>query len=112
MLGSTDIPRSLALYEDLLGLRVKSRFPGFAFLDTGAATLCLTEQLGRSGENLEGATEVVFAVDDIDEAYERLRDKGVDFYAKPHQVTETDWAANFRDPDRHKLSIFGPRSAA
>ena len=111
MLGTADIARSLALYKDLLGLDVISQIPGFAFLNTGAATLCLSEQLGTSAENLAGATEVVFVVDDIDEAYERLIEKGVEFYATPHQTTETDFSANFRDPDGHRLSIFGPKSA-
>ena len=111
MLGSTDIARSLALYEGVLGLNVKSRIPGFAFLYTGAATLCLSEQLATSTQNLEGATEVVFVVEDIVEAHQRLLDRGVDFFTKPRQVTETDWAASFRDPDGHKLSIFGPRAA-
>ena len=112
MLGCTNMRRSLDFYNGRLGLAVKSKIPGFAFLDTGSATLCLSESLASFTQNLEGATEVVFLVDDIDEGCERLREKGVEFIAGPRQATDTDWAANFRDPDGHKLSIFGPKSTA
>jgi hypothetical protein len=81
MLGSSDIARSPTLYEDLSGLSVKTNFPGFTFVDTGAADLCIREQPARSTDNLEA-------------------------------VTATDWAANIRDLDGHKLSIFGPKPSA
>ncbi len=112
MLGCADIRRSLDFYNGLLGLEVKAQIPGFAFLNTGAVTLCLSEPLARFAESLEGATEVVFPVDDIDEACERLRERGVEFIAGPRQATDTDWSAIFQDPDGHKLSIFGPKSTA
>ena len=110
MLGCTDMRRSLDFYNGLLGLEIKAEIPGFAFLDTGAVTLCLSEPLARFSESLEGATEVVFTVDDIDQACEGLRGKGIKFIAGPHQATVTDWSAIFRDPDGHKLSIFGPKA--
>ena len=33
---------------------------------------------------------------------------GVEFLREPSNVTGDSWAANFRDPDGHLLSIFGP----
>lgn len=110
MLGCVDMRRSLDFYNGLLGLEVKAEIPGFAFLDTGAVTLCLSEPLARFSENLEGATEVVFTVDDIDQACRRLDEKGVELIAGPRQATDTEWSAVFRDPDGHKLSIFGPKA--
>ncbi|MCY4107738.1 MAG: VOC family protein [Chloroflexi bacterium] len=110
MLGCADVRRSLDFYNGLLGLEIKAKIPGFAFLDTGAVTLCLSEPLARFSGSLEGATEVVFTVDDIDQACERLRERGIEFIAGPHQATDTEWSAIFRDPDGHKLSIFGPRA--
>ena len=110
MLGCTDMSRSLDFYNNLLGLDLKAKIPGFAFFDTGAVTLCLSEPLARFTEHLEGATEVVFPVDDIDDACERLRERGVEFIAGPRQATGTEWSAIFRDPDDHKLSIFGPKA--
>lgn len=34
---------------------------------------------------------------------------GVKFEHAPHALTESSWAANFRNPDGHILSIFGPK---
>jgi predicted enzyme related to lactoylglutathione lyase len=50
----------------------------------------------------------VFTVDHVQTAYEALSHAGLSFERKPHQVTDSAWAANFRDPDRHILSLFGP----
>jgi len=36
----------------------------------------------------------------------------VTFMNEPRPVTGDRWAANFRDPDGHLLSIFGPERRA
>ena len=110
MLGVHDLPRAVAFYRNKLGLSVKSEIPGFAFLDGGNVTLCLSQPLARSVTPTAGATEVVFAVEDVTAAYEALRARGVTFANEPRNVTGSFWAANFEDPDGHKLSIFGPQS--
>jgi catechol 2,3-dioxygenase-like lactoylglutathione lyase family enzyme len=111
MLGTSDMPRSLAYYREALGFRVKSETPGFAFLDTGAVTLCLSEPHSKLGE-IAGASEVVLAVDGVREAYDELKTRGVVFLSEPMNVTGDSWAANFRDPDGHLLSVFGPERRA
>ncbi len=108
MLGVRDPARAVAFYRDTLGLSVKLEIPGFAFLDAGGATLALSQPLGRASQQIVGATEVVFSVDDVRGAYEALRERGVRFTQEPRNVTGSSWAANFEDPDGHKLSIFGP----
>lgn len=40
-----------------------------------------------------------------------LEARGVTFLNEPRNVTGNQWAANFRDPDGHLLSIFGPEHA-
>ncbi len=112
MLGVRNLARSVEFYRDRLGLKVTSATEGFAFLDSGGATLCLSQPLGRGAERLDGATEVVFSVDGVREAFQALRQKGVEFFQEPRNVTGTMWAANFRDPDGHGLSIFGPERKA
>ena len=111
MLGVKDAKRSMAYYRDQLGLTVKSAFEGFVFLDGGGVTLCLAEALAQANPSLVGATEVVFSVEDVRAAHEALRGKGVEFTHTPHPVSGPMWAANFRDPDGHGLSIFGPEHA-
>ena len=111
MLGVSEMGRSLEFYRDKLGLGFKGQNEGFAFLDGGAVMLCLSEALGRVGDPIPGATEVVFSVGDVRGAHEALRARGVRFTHEPRTVTGPMWAANFNDPDGHKLSIFGPEGA-
>jgi lactoylglutathione lyase len=111
MLGVTQMGRSLAFYRDKLGLELKGQNEGFAFLDGGGVMLCLSEALGRLGSPIPGATEVVFSVGDVWGAHKALRARGVEFTLEPRTVTGPMWAANFDDPDGHKLSIFGPEGA-
>jgi catechol 2,3-dioxygenase-like lactoylglutathione lyase family enzyme len=111
MLGVTQMDRSLAFYRDKLGLVLKGQNEGFAFLDGGGVMLCLSEALGRLGSPIPGATEVVFSVGDVWGAHKALRARGVEFTLEPRTVTGPMWAANFDDPDGHKLSIFGPEGA-
>lgn len=112
MLGVADLGRSVAFYRDKLGLTVKQEIPGFAFLDGGSVTLCLSQPLARATGRGAGATEIVFSVDDLRAAFEALRSRGVQFTHEPRNVSGPMWAANFEDPDNHKLSIFGPERKA
>jgi uncharacterized protein len=108
MLGTNDLPRALEFYRDRLGLEMRNQIPGFAFLNGGPITLCLSEALARqTGGPVAGATEVVFSVEHVRAAYDALRALGVLFTQEPRNVTGPFWAANFNDPDGHKLSVFG-----
>jgi catechol 2,3-dioxygenase-like lactoylglutathione lyase family enzyme len=112
MLGVRDLNASLQFYRDKLGLKVKMQEPQLALLDAGPVTLGLSPGHVRLAPQVNGATEVVFEVEDVSVARQALMDRGVAFMNEPRQVTPTDWAAHFRDPDGHLLSIFGPAGAA
>jgi catechol 2,3-dioxygenase-like lactoylglutathione lyase family enzyme len=110
MLGVQDVTRALTFYRDKLGLSVQREFPGFAFMNAGAVTLCLSEPAAKIRGRVAGAGEIVFSVDDVTAAYQALRGKGVEFTHEPRSVTPTAWVANFDDPDGNHLSIIGPQS--
>jgi glutathione S-transferase fosA5 len=112
MLGVESAARSLAFYRDILGLTLQSEHPGFAFLDAGGFTLALSEGLARACDPRVGATELVFGVEDVRASYEALKSKGVEFSHEPRAVAGPMFAANFTDPDGHRLSIFGPEHKA
>jgi catechol 2,3-dioxygenase-like lactoylglutathione lyase family enzyme len=113
MLGVHNVERSLGFYRDRLGLRVQNQFPGFAFLDGGDGfVLALSEPLGSASDQLAGAAEVVLGVENVRAAYAELREQGIEFLNEPRNVNGTEWAANFRDPDGHLLSIYGPEGKA
>ena len=109
MLGVKDLDASVAFYRDTLGLTLQQLIPGdFAFLDGGGMTLALSLPHAKNSQHLVGATEVVFSVEGVREAYDVLRARGVKFTVEPRVVTGAMWSANFNDPDGHRLSIFGP----
>lgn len=108
MLGVRELNTSLEFYRDKLGLNVKMQEPQLALLDAGPVTLGLSPGHVRLAPQVNGATEVVFHVKNVRAARQDLIDRGVSFMNEPRQVTPTEWAAHFRDPDGHLLSIFGP----
>lgn len=108
MLGVRNLDASVAFYSGKLGMTVSNRIPGLAFLDGGGGLMfVLSEELVRASEHTAGATEVVFRVDGVRAAYAALKERGVVFLNEPRVVSPPMWAANFRDPDGHLLSVFG-----
>jgi catechol 2,3-dioxygenase-like lactoylglutathione lyase family enzyme len=105
MLGVRYLESSLNFYQEKLGLGVRMKLKDVALLDTGGVTLGL---IVRNPPQPAGAAEIVFPVGNVRAAYAGLQAQGVSFLNQPHQVTPTDWAAHFKDPDGHLLSIFGP----
>ena len=108
MLGVRDLARSVAFYRDMLGFTLQQETAEFAFFSGGSVTLCLSRPLAKATGQGAGATEIVFSVEDVRAAYAALRERGVQFTQEPRNVTGDLWAANFTDPDGHRLSIFGP----
>jgi catechol 2,3-dioxygenase-like lactoylglutathione lyase family enzyme len=108
MLGVSDLDQSLAFYRDKLGLSVKMQLAELALLEAGPITLGLSQGLARAVPQKAGAMEIVFAVENVRAAHTALTTQGVTFVREPTQVTPTDWAAHFRDPDGHLFSVFGP----
>lgn len=111
MLGVSDIERSVTFYRDKLGFALQNRFESFAFFDGGGITLALSGDIWNYAGKTAGAMQVVLDVENVKASYAALKDKGVEFVNEPRNVNGRDWAANFRDPDGHLLSIFGPPGA-
>src|SRR5271157_674367 len=107
MLGVNDVTRALAFYRDKLGMEVQREIPGFAFLNAGAVTLCLSEPAAKVRGQVAGVGEVVFSVEDVTVAYQALLGKGVQFTHEPRNITPTMRVPNFDDPDGNHLSIYG-----
>jgi catechol 2,3-dioxygenase-like lactoylglutathione lyase family enzyme len=107
MLAVRDVDRAATFYRDALGLPMTGRFDDFAFFDTGEAKLALTSELGNGASHSEGH-ECVFAVPSVEKAYAALRDQ-IQFLNEPRPVNDLNWAVNFRDPDGHLLSLYGPQ---
>jgi catechol 2,3-dioxygenase-like lactoylglutathione lyase family enzyme len=107
-----DTKQSVAFYRDTLGLKVKVDEHGWVELETGSVTLALHGHESMPATRPEGEPIVVFNVDNIQQAYEGLKAKGVKFTDAPKQVCEGEAdkvgkSADFKDPDGNRLSIFG-----
>ena len=91
-------------------MRVTGSIPGeFVFQDGGGTTLALLQNV-RPGPVASGGVEVSFETVDVQGTYLALKSRGVVFRTPPRAVTEDAdinelLAADFRDPDRHALSI-------
>jgi catechol 2,3-dioxygenase-like lactoylglutathione lyase family enzyme len=105
MLGVASVPTAVAFYHGKLGLEVAIESDDLAFFDAGAVSIAVSSEVGKK----IGDEELVFVVEHVQEVFDALTQAGIVFVGKPHAVTESAWAASFRDPDGHLLTAYGPR---
>ncbi|KAB1102840.1 VOC family protein [Micromonospora aurantiaca] len=110
----TDLARSLDFYREL-GFDELDRGEGNAVLSSGPTRLVLRRVTGAAPISRR-LVHVNLEVDDIQGAYERLRDSGVRFTYAPRVVNRGTklevWAAAFRDPDGHGVALTQWRTLA
>ncbi|MGR6321600.1 VOC family protein [Micromonospora soli] len=110
----TDLDRSRDFYRDL-GFDELDRGAGNAVLASGPTRLVLRQVTGAAPMSRR-LVHVNLEVDDIQAAYERLRDSGVRFTYAPRVVNRGTklevWAAAFRDPDGHGVALTQWRTLA
>jgi len=103
-----DLPKAVAFYRDVLGMR--SLFeapPALAFFDCGGVRLMLSrpeqKEFDRPG------SVIYYKVDDIQSAFGTLRDRGVQFTDEPHLIARMPdhelWMAFFKDLDGNVLAL-------
>ena len=107
-LYARDVARTESFYRDTLGLPHVFTFGDLAFFDMGGVRLYLhavDEEKWRPGSHL------YFLVDDIDAAFEELKQRGVKFSGAPHRIFtndetgEEEWLAFFEDSEGNGLAI-------
>lgn len=121
ILRVSDLDRSTAFYRDRVGLTLQSLNDEFAVFDAGGMILML-EHLPKPPSSpsagLAAFTEIVLESGDVLALHAAMQTRGVQFKQEPRAVTSDDtrvmYAADFRDPDGHVLSIAGwvPRRTA
>jgi predicted enzyme related to lactoylglutathione lyase len=111
----TDVDRSVAFYREVLGIPFLFRVTGqpMAFFECGDTRLYLGVP---ESEEYRSRAMLYFTVEDVDEAYETLADRGVEFRGAPHIVHRTETTelrmAFFSDPDGNNLALMGERPVA
>jgi len=115
ILRVANLKSSVEFYRDRVGLRLQSTFDEFAVFEGGAGVTLMLQEIARKStapnSGLSAFTEVVLESPDVMASYAEMKERGVQFTREPFAAT-TDgsrvlYAANFKDPDGHVLSITG-----
>lgn len=101
-----DLDRATAFYRDTLGVRFLFQVPTMSFFDCQGVRLMLARP--ESPEFDHPSSVIYFRVDDIDQAFESLSQRGVDL-TRPHRIADLDgyelWMAFFQDPEGNTLAL-------
>jgi methylmalonyl-CoA/ethylmalonyl-CoA epimerase len=107
-----DLQRAVAFYRDTLGMRFLFEAPGgLAFFDVGGVRLMLG--VAEKPEFSHPASVLYYKVDDINAAYETLKNRGATFIDEPHLIaklpTHQLWMTFFRDSEDNILALMEER---
>ena len=92
----SDIKKTIAFYENILGLKKRGEWPNYVEFDIGGIHFGFAQR---------GKLEIFLLVDDVDKAYQSLKEKGVQFITEPKNMHWGARAATFVDPDGNKFTI-------
>ena len=111
-MNATDIPRAVAFYRDALGMRLMFEAPPkMAFFDCAGVRLMLS--LPETPEYDHAGSVLYFRVDDIDQAYAQLTERGVSFLDKPHFIARLPdhelWMTFFKDSEGNTLALMAEK---
>ena len=102
-----DVERATAFYRDKLGMRFLFAYPGLAFFDCDGVRLMLSR--AEKKEYDHPSSILYFRVDNIQGAYQTLRERKVEFEDEPHIVARMPdhdlWMTFFRDPDDNIFAL-------
>ena len=103
----SDVDRSEAFYETVIGLRKLYRFGDLSFFDCAGVRLLLEKT--HDGTKPRNAGCLYFRCADIALTVAELGRRGVAFTHPPHLIARMDdhdlWMAFFEDPDGHTLAV-------
>ena len=94
-------------YAAHFGLKVLNETPRFVMLGGQAGQTAIAFHVGEPLSE-PGRVQFHFAVDDVDAAYERLRQAGVDFEEPPSNKPWGLRTASCRDPGGHGVELIMP----
>lgn len=109
-----DLPKAVAFYRDVLGLRFLFETPSMAFFDVNGIRLMLGKP--EKPEFDHPSSILYYKVADLRETHKTLIGKNVTFESEPHLVARMPnhelWMAFFRDIDGNMLALMSeiPRS--
>jgi catechol 2,3-dioxygenase-like lactoylglutathione lyase family enzyme len=110
MIYTTELPRALEFYRDLLRFEVVDAYPGaYARLKSPGGGTTIALHLVDSGQTMNAETEGIrlyFEVKGLDAFCRALEKKGVKFSQMPKDMPWGWKHAYLRDPDGHEISLY------
>jgi catechol 2,3-dioxygenase-like lactoylglutathione lyase family enzyme len=101
----SDVDRSEAFYEKVVGLKKLFRFGDLTLFDCAGVRLLLEKDHG----DIQPSGVIYFRCADIALAVAELEKRGAVFTSRPHLIAKMDdhdlWMAFFNDPDGHTLAL-------
>jgi len=96
ILPVSDVKRAVSFYESVLGLKKMKELPNIAFFDVGGVHFGLAP-----GEKVG----IHLLVDDLEEAYRVLKEKGAKFVSEPKDLPWGERTATLVDPYGNMLTL-------
>lgn len=113
-ISAKDYKRAKAFYRDVLGLKMLFDVPEqkMAFFDCGGVRIYVGVP---TSPEYAANSSLYYRVDDIEAAYNRLKNNGVEFIHPPHVIRKTAqselWMAGFRDSEGNFAQLMCERPA-
>ncbi len=102
-----DLKRATAFYRDKLGMKYLFMANEMAFFDGDGYRLMLARLNKTESDHINSV--IYFRVDDIQEGYKTLTDRGVKFEDEPELAAKTEkfnlWLACFKDSENNNLCL-------
>lgn len=95
-IGVSDLAKSVQFYQDILGLEKIGEWPSYVVFDIAGVELGL-EPKAKPG--------IFFLVDDVDKAYQDLKERGASFVTEPMDQPWGGRTATLVDPDGNTMEI-------
>ncbi len=100
-----DMAQAVAFYRDKLGLTPTYESDDWTAFDAGGHTLALHASEAQGQTQRAG---LFFVVDDVDAAYERLKQKGVEFLTEPQDQPFGFRTVECKDPFGNVVELGTP----
>jgi predicted enzyme related to lactoylglutathione lyase len=112
-LSTRDLPKAVAFYRDVVGLKLLFEVSGMAFFDAGGTRLMIGA--AHFTGPLQNNTYIYFDADDWDATEAALTERGIKFERNAEVVQREGNKEHalrfFKDPDGNALAIMGWRAA-
>lgn len=106
-----DYQKSLSFYRDTLGLEINSHDTGYTDFKLGESLFAIFQKddaaamFSKSHMKSGGGCVIAFPVEDVQQACEELKAKGIEIFEGPKQMPWGQTVAYFKDPDGNILEI-------